>query len=68
MLAEAERAARNGAHSFDCKKALCCLETDPFAWPRRDKYQLVLVLVWRCEKQVYGRFATMKDLIAQLAQ
>ena len=67
MLAEAKRTELNDSHPFDRKKALCCLETDPFAWPRRDKYQLVLVLVWRCEKQVYGRFATMKDMIAQLA-
>ncbi len=68
VLAEAKRAELNDSHSFDSKKALGCLETDPFAWPRREKQQLVLVLVWRCEKQVYGRFVCMKDMIAQLAQ
>ena len=68
MLAEAKRTELQDSHSFDSKKALCCLETDPFAWPRREKQQLALVLVWRCHKQVYGRFATMKDLIAELAR
>ena len=68
VLAEAQRTELNDVHSFDSKKALCCVETDPFSWPRRQRYQVMLVLVWRCEKQVYGRFATMKELIAQLAR
>ncbi len=68
VLAEAKRAELNNAHVFDCKNAVCCLETDPFAWKRRSRYSLVLVLVWRCEKKVLARLACMKDLVAQLAQ
>ena len=68
MLAEAERAELNDTHVFDRKKALCCLDTDPFGWERREKSQLVLVVVWRCDQKVYGRLARINDLIAQLTQ